>query len=179
MSWFDLFVLALALGTDAFSLGVGIGLQGIGWPAIYRASAIIGLFHILMPLAGLLLGQVFGQAAGAVGTTLGALLLMGLGLKMAWEGRREEKRRVSPVAGWNVVVLAFSVSVDALLVGFSLGTFGASLPVAVAMFGIGGGAMAAAGLVSGKRAGSYLAGYAEIIGGLVLFFLGVKFLTQS
>lgn len=136
--WIDLLILALALGTDAFSLGAGIGLQGVIWPEIYRISSVIGLFHILMSLAGLLPGSFFGQAVRMIGTAIGVVLLTGMGIEIAW----------------NVWRQSFA---------------------AVALFGAAGGMITATGLVSGKKAGSYLAGCAEAIGGLVLFTPRIKF----
>ena len=49
-------VMAVALGMDAFSLGIGIGLEGIRRLDVLRLSAMIALFHILMPLGGMVMG---------------------------------------------------------------------------------------------------------------------------
>ncbi len=181
MGLWDLFLLAVALGTDAFSLGVGIGLRGIGWRQIYRSSGVIGLFHFLMPLAGLWFGQMFGQAAGAVGQAVGAILLLGLGARMIWEAMPARDRVAEPVQlhTWGVATLAFCVSIDALLVGFSLGTLGTDLTVAALLFGVVGGAMAAIGLIFGKKAGDYFVHYAGMAGGAVLLLLGLKFLGRG
>ncbi len=47
---FTLLIIALALGMDAFSLGVGIGMRGIRLRDIIKLSVVIAIFHIVMPL---------------------------------------------------------------------------------------------------------------------------------
>jgi len=55
------FLIAVALGTDAFSMAVGVGLCGITRKKIFLISFVIALFHIFMPLGGLLLGTWLGK----------------------------------------------------------------------------------------------------------------------
>ena len=57
MSLLTLIALAAALGTDAFSLCVGVGLAGVNRRQIILISVVVLLFHIFMPLASGLLGK--------------------------------------------------------------------------------------------------------------------------
>lgn len=43
-------IMAVALGMDAFSLGVGIGMKGIRLLHVLQMSLLIAVFHMLMPL---------------------------------------------------------------------------------------------------------------------------------
>jgi hypothetical protein len=81
------FFIAVALGADAFSLALGLGMGGPSQRAVLRTSFTVGIFHIFMPLAGLLVGSVLGVMAGRVATWIGGVILVILGLKMIWEGR--------------------------------------------------------------------------------------------
>jgi len=179
------FLLAAALGTDAFSMAVGIGITGIRKKHIVLISAVICFFHILMPLIGLSLGAVLGRAIGRVARIVGASVLIVIGVqsfgevvnkkrKMAFT-QSESKLRV--MSGfWGLVILAGSVSLDALTVGFGLGTFNFNLPVTVGIFGAVAGVMTAGGFVFGRRIGGWLGNRAEMVGGLILAFIGVKML---
>jgi hypothetical protein len=81
------FFIAVALGADAFSLALGLGMGGPSRRAVLRTSFTVGIFHIFMPLAGLLVGSVLGVMAGRVATWIGGVILVILGFKMIWEGR--------------------------------------------------------------------------------------------
>ena len=52
------FIIALSLSMDAFSLSLAYGTQNIENKTKYTISIIVGLFHLFMPLIGNLLGNV-------------------------------------------------------------------------------------------------------------------------
>lgn len=49
-------MMALALGMDAFSVALGMGLLRLRLRQMFYIGLTIGLFHILMPLAGMAVG---------------------------------------------------------------------------------------------------------------------------
>jgi putative Mn2+ efflux pump MntP len=176
-----LLLMALALGMDAFSLGLGMGMLKLTRREISKISMTIGFFHVLMPLIGMLAGLFLAKAVGDVTRWVGALLLIGLGVHMVWnsiQGDEEASgmRGESRTAGIGLLLFALSVSIDSLSVGFSLGTFGANVALAVTLFGICGAMMAATGLSIGSRASHLFGEYGEAVGGAVLVAFGVKFL---
>jgi len=179
------FLLAAALGTDAFSMAVGIGITGIRKKHIVLISAVICFFHMLMPLVGLSLGAVLGRAVGRVARIIGASVLIVIGVQGFWEAVNKQKKMVFTrsepklrvMSGlWGPVILAGSVSLDALTVGFGLGTFNFNLPVTVGIFGAAAGVMTAGGFIFGRRIGGRLGSRAEMAGGLILAFIGIKML---
>lgn len=58
MGLLTIFLMAIALGMDAFSMAIGVGMQGVSTFRIGQLSLTIGLLHIVLPLAGIYLGQV-------------------------------------------------------------------------------------------------------------------------
>lgn len=181
-------LLDCALGTDAFSMAVGIGVTGIKLKSALWASAVICLFHIIMPLVGLSLGTVLGKAVGQAAGILGALVLIFIGVQGIVEylkiykntGNSSEKGFKLKLIGdfWGLVVLAGSVSLDALTVGFGLGTFNFNLPMTVGAFGAAAGLMAAVGFLFGSRIGGWLGNKAEFAGSLILFLIGIKMIAS-
>lgn len=185
---------AIALGADAFSLSLAIGLAGIRKRMMLRLSVVVAVFHVAMPLGGMILGQALGSILGRFASGIGALVLMGLGGRMLYKVYRptaehfsfgeardalSSKRFSSSVSltGWGMYMLAASVSLDALSVGFSLGTIKADVPLTVMTIGMVAGLMTGMGLVLGRIMGTWLGEKAELLGGLALFFIGVKLLT--
>ncbi|GIM45725.1 putative manganese efflux pump MntP [Collibacillus ludicampi] len=173
-----LMLIAIALGTDAFSLCLGLGMQGLTKKEIGRISVTIGGFHVLMPLVGMFVGIYLSRVVGEIAKILGALMLIGLGIHMVWQSVKQNQETVSldRTAGIGLLLFSMSVSMDALSVGFSLGLFEAPVGLVVSLFGIVGACMAALGLSIGSRVSRLFGEYGEIVGGAILFTLGLKFL---
>ncbi len=185
-------VIAVALGTDAFSLAIGIGMARISWRQVALIAGVISVFHIFMPLAGFYLGDLLGRRVGQLSTTIGALVLIIIGAQMIWEGLKplvkvskistaratiiDPPSRLPTLQGTALLALATSVSLDALSVGFGLGTLRFNLFLTVLTMGIVAGLMTATGLFLGQRVGKLFGERAEAIGGLILVAIGVKLL---
>ena len=172
-------LLALALGTDAFSLCLGIGLARVSAGQIALLVSSVLVFHILMPLAGWQIGEAAGRFLGQAAGVLGALVLLYLGGRMIWQALRSgcaaaAAPRIILIKDWGLLLLALSVSVDALAVGFTLGTKGTSLLPIVFTFGVVAGLMTLSGLLLGRWLGRLLGGRAQLAGGVILIGIGVK-----
>lgn len=176
--FFTLLLLAVALGMDAFSLGLSIGIRGVTMRKVYVISVLIGFFHFFMPLLGMLIGHVLSVVTRTVATNIGGALLCILGINMIWSGLKNDREQaslnVSSVGA--TIVLALSVSVDTLSAGLSFGLFSANVLLAVILLGSGGAVMAGLGLLLGRYANKWLGDYGELIGGAILCGFGVKFL---
>ncbi|MDD2554852.1 MAG: manganese efflux pump MntP family protein [Syntrophaceticus sp.] len=188
------FFIAVALGTDAFSLALGLGMSGPSRKTVLRTSLTIGLFHILMPLAGLLVGSLLGSAVGKVAVWIGGGILVILGAKMIWEGwpwRRVAysfqtakaalaKPKSNVLSTWGgILALSWSVSVDAFGVGISLGTYvgemsSSGIITLLMILGITAALMAAIGLLLGSWLNNQVGKWAELAGGLVLVGIGIR-----
>lgn len=176
MNILTLLALAVALGTDAFSLCVAIGLSGIRLRMIFLISSAIFLFHIMMPLLGWLAGDLLGGLLGRLAALAGAVLLIYLGVKMTLGAIKKVPDQPQIIVGnhWGLLFLCFSVSIDALSVGFTLGTMQVSIILAALVFGAVAGGMSLAGLLLGKYVQSWVGDRAQLGGGLILMGIGLK-----
>lgn len=169
--------LAVALGADAFSLCVGIGLTGVNRRQILLISVTVLVFHIVMPLAGWFLGEIAGNLVGRAAVIAGSMLLIYLGLKMIWstwwERGGTEPTRVG-FSAWGLILMGASVSMDALSVGFTLGAHQVNLLLTAGVIGIVAGLMTAGGLVFGRFLGAWVGGKAQLVGGVILVGIGVR-----
>lgn len=187
-------MISIALGADAFSLALSIGLAGVNKRMIFRLSFLVAIFHIVMPLVGLVAGQTLGILLGRLAKGIGAMVLIWLGGKMllniqkpvikhfAFSQARTEifhsLKLPSGISlqGFGIYALVASVSLDALSVGFSLGTVESRIGLIVLIIGIIAGVMTASGLILGRIVGTWLGDKAEVLGGLVLVLIGVRLL---
>lgn len=174
MSLFAIVAMAVALGTDSFSVCLGIGTTGVRLSRILFISLIIGIFHILMPLIGLTLGELLGKLAGNIAGMAGAVILLLLGGKIIWDSLygKDEQNSTNYTSLGGIMLLALSVSLDALSIGFSLGAMGTSFTLAVGIFGVVAFIMSALGLFLGSRLNLLIGQKAEFIGGAILMGLG-------
>ncbi|USG65427.1 manganese efflux pump MntP family protein [Brevibacillus ruminantium] len=170
-----LLLIAFALSMDAFSLGVGVGMIGIRLREIVKVSVTIGLFHIVMPLVGIAVGGYLSKMMGDIAIIVGGTVLMGIGLHMIWNGfSGADEKSMLQTKGFGLFLFAFSVSLDALTVGFSFGLMEINRFLAVSLFGVIGGIMSCFGLMIGRSMGGWLGEYSEVLGGLILLCFGLK-----
>jgi len=170
-------IMAVALGMDAFSLGIGIGLKGVRLSDILKLSALIAIFHVLMPLGGMYTGQYVSTLLGGIATTAGGALLLLLGGHMVYSAiRGEAVESINHRTLWGMLVFSFSVSIDSFSVGVSLGMFSSNVLMTVFVFGLFGGIMSVLGLMIGRSASRSMGGYGEALGGVILFGFGLLFL---
>lgn len=172
-----LLILAGALGTDATSVAMAIGMNGIERGQISITSITVGLFHVIMPLIGLYLGKIFGTFLGNVASIIGAVIIIILGINMLRESFNNKSISYINLNGWQMVLLALSVSLDSFSVGFSLGTFFSMRKTTIVLtIGIVAALMTAAGMIAGKNLGKVMGDKAEAVGGIILMFIGLKIL---
>lgn len=170
-------LMALALGMDAFSLGIGMGIRGIRLVHIARISLIIGLFHIIMPLMGMFMGHYVSSLLGDVATAAGGALLVVLGSHMVYSALRGDSVvALDHRSFWGSVIFALMVSIDSFSVGVSLGMFATDIMLTVLMFGLFGAGMSVLGLLLGRRVGHWVGEYGEALGGIILLVFGIRFL---
>lgn len=174
----EILMMSLALGMDAFSLSLGLGLNGLTRDKAYELALTIGLFHVFMTLVGLSAGLIASGLMGQLANWFGAFLLLSMGLHMMYSSLFVRKQEV--LLGQSFpAMMAFSagVSVDALSVGLSLGLRTTAYGLASAgMFGIFGAGMCLAGVLVGKRASNVIGVYGELIGACILIGYGIHFL---
>ena len=85
-----LILMAFALGMDAFSVGLGMGMFRLTKRHIFKIGVTIGLFHVWMPLLGMVAGKFLSEQFGAIAGYIGGLLLILLGLQMIWSTFKDE-----------------------------------------------------------------------------------------
>jgi len=167
-------MMAIALGMDAFSIGLGLGMKRLPFSQIVMMSLLIGFFHVLMPLTGMMIGQYVSMMIQEIAVLLGGGMLCFLGAKMLLQ--KSEDPIISVQSVMQILMISTSVSLDSFSAGLTLGLFAADKWLAISLFGGMGALMAAMGMSMGKVAGSWLGNAGETLGGIILILLGLKFI---
>lgn len=177
----SVFLLALSLAMDAFAASVCCGVQIASLRL--RDSMVIGLWFGGFQTGMTLIGGSFGRQLSIHLWQVGALLAFGLllflGGRMIWdclsparaEGCRRYDLRPGPMAA-----LALATSLDALAAGVSLAYLGTGLMLSAGIIGLVAFALSTIGGLLGRQASAGLSRWANLAGGAVLIWLGVKIL---
>jgi putative Mn2+ efflux pump MntP len=195
MHMHDTIAVAVGLGMDAMSVSAAVGVKWHGPGQKFRLAWHMGLFQFLMPIIGWSGGKRLAELVEHFGPYIAAALVFGIGAKMLYEALRsrpgalEEKAEhlietglhitaKDPTRGWSLLALSVGTSMDALVVGFSLGLRGegGSMWLVSLVIGVVAGLMALTGVVLGRRIGKAVGKPAEILGAVVLMGLAISFL---
>lgn len=171
-----LIIMAFALGMDAFSVGLGMGMFQIRLKQILKIGITIGMFHVLMPMIGMIIGRVLSDHFGEIAAMIGGGLLLLLGLQMIWSGFREQEESLITPTGFGLLLFSLSVSLDSFSVGLTLGIYGAKIFLVLLCFGIGACVLTWMGLLLGRKVQGLLGSYSEALGGSILMIFGIKLL---
>ncbi len=171
--------IAIALGCDAFAVGLGVGLSCHAPRQLFRLSFHFGLFQFLMPLIGYMAGSQIASLAETWGPLLAAAVLFMLGGHMLWEavkGESEQHCGKDPTKGASLVMLSLATSIDALGVGFSLGLMQTAIWWPAVVIGLVAAVMTLSAMLMGKRLSQTLGRGVSMAGGIILIAIAVKFL---
>lgn len=169
-------MMAFALGMDAFSVSLGMGMLRLRLKQIAYIGLTVGFFHIVMPLIGMAIGRLLSVRLGHMATYIGGGLLLILGIQMVIASFRHEQEHWLRPIGIGLFLFSFSVSLDSFSVGLSLGIYGVGIVFAVIAFGLTSMVLTWMGLLLGRRFQRWLGTYSEALGGTILLLFACKLL---
>lgn len=169
----SLIFLALAVSMDAFSISLSYGLKRPRLKRIMQIGILIGLFHMILPFIGIVLGQFISYQIGYLTTTLSGLLLIGIGAHMLFSAFNPQSHKQLHTGLFALISIAFIVSIDSFSIGLSLGMFGVKHIIALFLFGSISMIMTWSGFLLGRKIYRYIGSYSEILGGGMLISFGL------
>ncbi len=181
MNWISVLALSIGLAMDAFAVSISTGLNRQPSPIqVVRLSSSFGFFQFAMPLIGWFLGRQVSVFVGAFDHWIAFGLLAFVGGKMLWESRKGEhsENKADPTRGAMLLVLSLATSIDALSVGLSLAFLHFSILVPSIIIGFITFSLSAIGAGFGSKIGRRWGVWAEVAGGCVLIFIGIRILVS-
>ena len=182
MSFFDLFLIALALSMDAFAVAIckGLSVKKVGAKHILTVGIYFGGFQALMPLIGFLLGFKFERFIVSIDHWIAFVLLAVIGGGMIREAIAGGEDEANDSFSFKTMLpLALATSIDALAVGISFAFLGVDIVAAAVLIGVTTFVLSGAGIVVGNVFGAEYKSKAELVGGIVLILLGIKILAEG
>lgn len=181
MGLIELFLIAVGLSMDAFAVSV---CKGLAMPkCTFKKAAIVGLwfggFQALMPAIGYVLGAQFQEAIASIDHWIAFVLLALIGGNMIHEALdNDEEEADASLDVKTMFLLAVATSIDALAIGITFAFLKVNIIPAVCFIGIVTFIISFAGVKIGNVFGARYKNKAEIVGGVILIFLGLKILLE-
>lgn len=167
---------------DVFAVSLGIGtIQGNHTPrSIFRLSFHFGLFQGLMTFLGWLAGSSIASLISSFDHWIAAGLLAFVSFRMIRSGidPKAEVYHSDPSRGSMLVMLSVATSIDALAVGISFAMLAVNILSSSLTIGLVSSTLSLIGLGLGHRLGTMFGKRMEILGGLILLFIGVRILVS-
>ena len=177
----ELLLLSIGLAMDAFAVSVckGISMKKMNWKKAIIIGLYFGGFQALMPTIGYFLGSAFQSLITSIDHWIAFILLGIIGGGMIKESFEDDKENVNDDVGFKtMIILAIATSIDALAVGITFAFFNVNLILAVSLIGIITFIISVIGTKIGNRFGDKYERKAEMVGGIILIFLGIKILLE-
>lgn len=184
MSFLELFLIAVGLSADAFSVSVckGLNMRKLNLKHAYVIALFFGVFQAVMPLLGYLLGTGFSEYIEKYDHWIAFVLLAFIGGKMALEAIREKdgesEEKTDTLSIGELTILAVATSIDALAVGITFAFLKVNILPSVLLIGVTTFALSLGGVLLGNRFGAKYKSKAEIAGGVILILIGLKILLE-
>ena len=177
----ELVLLSIGLGMDAFAIAIckGISMKKIDWKKACIIGLYFGIFQALMPVIGFFLGKTFEPIVTNIDHWIAFILLGLIGGKMVIDAFNPEKEHGDDdISVKTMLVLSIATSIDALAVGITFAFFEVNILLAVTLIGLITFALSVIGTKVGNRFGDKYEDNAELVGGIILIFLGIKILFE-
>jgi len=176
--WWQIPVLAVCLGVDAFSVALSVGHTGVGPRSTFRLSFHFGLFQFLMPLLGWLVGSQLSRVVAELQHWVAFGILAAIGLHMLYGALFSDQQRDNRdhSRGWTLVGLSLAVSIDALGAGVSIGILRMPLFSTAVVIGLVTGLMTLVGISLSRRIANVVGRRIEAVGAVVLIALAFHML---
>jgi manganese efflux pump family protein len=186
MHSFSIFLLGIAMSTDAFAaaIGKGVAMHKPRFHEALRAGVIFGTIEGLTPVIGWLLGLAAAKHITAWDHWIAFTLLGLLGLHMIYAGLKPEieggpndgpKRRHG---FWSLAITGLATSIDAMVVGVGLAFIDVNIGAVALVIGLTTLVMVTLGIMLGRILGSLVGKCAEIVGGFMLIAIGTAILYE-
>ena len=192
MGLLEIFLLGVALATDAFSVTISntFAFDDHRFSRLMRMPLFFGLFQFGMPLAGYFVGGIAAELIEKYAGMVSLVILGFIGSNMLYSGYKalkedaseEDEEEAQQGAQQSATTLSYgkllfqavATAIDAFAVGVSFRAHSVDILVASALFGIITAILCTIALFIGKRLGSLLGDRAEMVGGIVLILIGLK-----
>ena len=175
MSIIIVLLIAVSLSMDAFSLSLAYGTLNIEKEKRILISIVVGIYHFIMPLLGMLVGYKIINLLPIKPESAVFFILSIIGIQMIIETFKEEKS-ISILKFSEILLFGFAVSLDSFSVGIGLNTIYENPLISAIVFSITSLIFTYLGLFFGKKINESIGKISTLLGGIGLIVIGFIYL---
>jgi len=170
-SFLTILIIGISLSMDAFSLALIYGIQGMTKNEKIYLSLIVGIYHFIMPLIGLIFGTILSNINLISIDIVAMLILIYIGIDLIISNSKKEERLEISKIGF--LIFGLSVSIDSLTIGIGLKAITNNFFLSSITFSLTSLIFTYLGLSIGNIIGSKIGSYSKILGGIVLIIIAI------
>lgn len=182
MNYLTIFFIAVALSMDAFAVSItcGASIKQSHLKHSVTVALFFGFFQAVMPLVGWVAGSTFAEFIKSIDHWIIFFLMLFIGLKMIFESGslKDNPKRLNFTSYKLLLLLSLATSLDAFALGLSLSFLQIKIFMPAVIIGLVTFVLCVAGGYIGRAAKHVFADKIEILGGLILIFIGTKILFE-
>lgn len=179
--------LGVALAMDAFAVSMSNGLKEnkMKVSKMIIVALTFAIFQGIMPLIGYLIGHAFIDYISKLIPYIALALLGFLGVKMIIDSRKCEKDENCDCCNLTLTykvlfVQAIATSIDALSSGVAFAAYNIlEALISVAIISVVTFIICFVGIIIGKKFGTKLSNYADLLGGIILIIIGLEIFIKG
>lgn len=168
----NLLLIGVSLAMDTFSISLSIGTFSISKSKMIAFSLLVGILHFLMPYLGTILGNKFVNYLNLNVNFLLGIILLFIGIEMLLDLIKKEEKNFN-FDFISMFLIALSVSLDSFSTGIGISAITSNFILSGTIFSLCAVFFTIGGLLIGKFSSKRLGIYANILGIILLFILGI------
>lgn len=179
MTLLELFLTALSLAIDAFTVSIckGLKCRNNRFKNALIVSIFFGFFQTIMPIIGNIFGKVFTEKIIYYNPYISTILLIIIGIFIYKEDGNYNvdcKMKFS-----ELILLSIATSIDALVIGISFSFLKVNIFLSSIIIGVITMVLCFIGFYLGNIINNKVSKYSNRIAGIILICLGIKIFIQN
>ncbi len=167
-----IFLIAISLSMDAFSLSLAYGTISLKKSEIKLLSIIVGIYHFFMPILGMLIGSFIIKILPIDEDVITLVIFSFIGINMIIETFKKEENIKKMKIG-EMILFGLAVSIDSFSVGIGINNISNNFLLCSCIFSVTSLIFTYIGLILGNKLNELIGKVATLIGGISLIILGI------
>lgn len=175
MNIITIIIIAVSLSMDAFSLSLAYGTLNLEKKYIKKLSTIVGIYHFIMPLLGLSIGNILLKIIPIKTDIIVCIVLTSIGIEMIIDTFKNEEE-IKKMNIKELLLFGLAVSLDSFSVGIGLKALTNNYIQCVSIFSLSSFIFTYIGLIIGKKINNIIGKISTLIGGITLIIIGIIYI---
>ena len=172
-----IFIIAVSLSMDAFSLSLAYGTISMSKKEIRLLSIIVGIYHFFMPIFGMLIGKFIFNIMHISGDLIVLIIFSFIGVNMIIESLKKDEK-VKKMKLGEMILFGLAVSIDSFSVGIGINNISNNFIMCSSVFSITSFLFTYVGLKLGNKLNQLIGKISTIAGGIVLILFGLIYIVK-